>query len=143
MRLSLTSLFWNLQELSAQHCRASMSSGVFDVDGDLDLDTGEQTQLCPSPGLSQLFPGEASGWAWTCVLGTSKHTTIHSEVPVVPTCVWPGEQRVSWQPKLPISEQTWGFQPRTVCQGLWGGHLATVGNDMYHLLFLGTSSLSP
>lgn len=69
-----------------------MSFGVFDVDGDLDLDTGEQTQLCPSPGLSQLFPGEASGWAWTCALGTSKHTMTHSEAPMVPTCVWPGEQ---------------------------------------------------
>lgn len=30
-----------------------------------------------------------------------------------------GSRRASWQPKLPISELTWGSQPRTVCQGLW------------------------
>ena len=69
-----------------------MSSGVFDVDRDLDLDTGEQIQPCPNPGLIQLFSGEASGWAWTCTLGTSKHTVIHHEAPRVPMCVWSGEQ---------------------------------------------------
>lgn len=120
-----------------------MSSGVFDIDRDLDLDTGEQTQPCPSPGLIQLCSGEASGWAWTCALGTSKHTIIHHKAPRVPTCVQSGEQEGLLAAQIAHLRADLGLPTQDSLSGPMGRHPATVGNDRYCLLFLGTSSLSP
>ena len=120
-----------------------MSSGVFDVDRTLTWTLGSKYSHAQILDSFSCFQERPLGGLGPVPLGQANTLLFITRRPESPRVSGLESRRASWQPKLSISEQTWGSQPRTVCQGLWGRHPATVGNDTYCLLFLGTSSLSP